>query len=242
MAKTIFIADLHLSDDEVVLCRLFQQSLQRWQGQIDALYILGDLFDVWIGDDALNESSQQVMQSLKTFTQSCPVYFIAGNRDFLIGEDFFRQTGVQKLPEIMPISLYGKHYLLSHGDEMCTADISYLRFRSVIRKKWMQTLLLSLPIGLRQKIAAKMRTSSQQRKKMVGLSPISDITEQGLQSNLHAYPATQIVIHGHTHRPAHHLHEWGERKIERFVLPDWRNQYGACLVVEPEHIYFETLK
>lgn len=124
MPQTLFIADLHLSDDTPELNRLFLQFLQAQQGRADALYILGDLFEVWLGDDVLGETAVQTASALKTFGRTAPVYFICGNRDFLLGSSYAKQAGITLLPEVREIELYGTRYLISHGDEMCTDDTS----------------------------------------------------------------------------------------------------------------------
>ena len=160
MPQTVFIADLHLSDSTPELNRLFIQALDDWQGRVDALYILGDLFEAWLGDDAADGAALAAAARLKAFSAETPVYFICGNRDFLVGRRYAERTGFTILPEQYAVSLYGKRYLLSHGDEMCTADTGYQRFRRLMRCPIVQKLLLSLPLALRRKIAAKMRQKS----------------------------------------------------------------------------------
>ncbi|WP_373795877.1 UDP-2,3-diacylglucosamine diphosphatase, partial [Neisseria dentiae] len=164
MPQTVFIADLHLSDDTPELNRLFLQTLQNWQGKVDALYILGDFFEVWLGDDILSDIAVEAAAALKTFGQTAPVYFICGNRDFLLGSSYAKQAGITLLPEVREIELYGTRYLISHGDEMCTADVSYQRFRRMIRRPTVQKLLLALPQSPRRKIAAKIRAASKEKK------------------------------------------------------------------------------
>lgn len=234
MPQTLFIADLHLSDDTPALNRLFLQFLQAQQGRADALYILGDLFEVWLGDDVLGETAVQTASALKTFSQTAPVYFICGNRDFLIGSSYAEQAGITLLPEVRAIELYGMRYLISHGDEMCTADVSYQRFRRIIRNPLLQKLLLALPQSSRRKIAAKLRAASKEKKQAVGHTPVSDVTGQGVQTALNNHPQTEAIIHGHTHRPAVHEHRFGGRTVKRYVLPDWYGSSGGYLKVSPD--------
>ncbi len=236
MSQTIFIADLHLSDDTPELNRLFLQALQSWQGRVDALYILGDFFEVWLGDDILSNIAAEAAVALKTFSQSAPVYFICGNRDFLLGKRYAKQAGITLLPEQQVVQLYGQNYLISHGDEMCTADVSYQRFRRIIRCRLVQKLLLSLPQSRRQKVAAKLRAASKQKKQAMGHTPVSDVTEQGVQAALTRYPQAAAMIHGHTHRPAVHEHLFNGHTVPRYVLPDWYGNSGGYLQVSPGEV------
>ena len=241
MPQTIFIADLHLSDDTPELNRLFLQALQSWQGRVDALYILGDVFEVWLGDDILSNIAVEAAAALKTFSQSAPVYFICGNRDFLLGKRYAKQAGITLLPEQQVVQLYGQNYLISHGDEMCTADVSYQRFRRIIRCRLVQKLLLSLPQSRRQKVAAKLRAASKQKKQAMGHTPVSDVTEQGVQTALTQYPQAAAMIHGHTHRPAVHEHLFNGRSVPRYVLPDWYANSGGYLQVSPGEVVLQPL-
>ncbi len=241
MPQTLFIADLHLSDDTPALNRLFLQFLQEQQGRADALYILGDLFEVWLGDDILSNIAVEAAAALKTFGRTAPVYFICGNRDFLLGQNYAERAGVTLLPDIREIELYGTHYLISHGDEMCTDDVSYQRFRRIIRQPWLQKLLLALPQSRRRKIAAKIRAASKQKKQAMGHTPISDVTEQGVQTALNHHPQTEALIHGHTHRPAVHEHGFNGRTVKRYVLPDWYGGSGGYLKVSPAGVEMVAL-
>ena len=231
MRQTVFIADLHLSDDTPDLNRLFLQALKDWQGKVDALYILGDLFEVWLGDDMPDHAAVQVAEALRDFSAHAPVYFICGNRDFLLGAHYAAAAGMILLPEVRTLNLYGRHCLISHGDEMCTDDADYQRFRRIIRLPWLKKILLALPQKWRRKIAADMRAASKRRKREIGLSPISDVSEYGVQTALRQYPQTEILIHGHTHRPAVHSHTFGGRIVSRYVLPDWHGKEGGYLSV-----------
>lgn len=234
MRQTVFIADLHLSDDTPELNRLFLQSLHNWQGKVDALYILGDLFEAWLGDDILSDIAVQTASALKAFSQTAPVYFICGNRDFLLGRRYAAQAGMTILPDNHIIELYGQTYLITHGDEMCTDDVSYQRFRRIIRQPWLQKLLLALPQSRRRKIAARLRAASKQKKRQMGQSALSDVTEHGVQTALNRYPHIQAIIHGHTHRPNVHQHTRHGQTVTRYVLPDWHGTEGGYLDVS-EH-------
>lgn len=233
MKHTIFIADLHLSRDTPELNTLFFQCLEQWQGKIDALYILGDLFDAWVGDDAADETERNILQAFHRFTRHTPCYFISGNRDFLISQQFEQQTGIKKLADQTLISLYGTPCLLTHGDEMCSQDKSYQRFRRIIRNPYIQKILLALPISTRRRIANKLRAASQRKKQQAQTQYITDVSEQGVQQACCQYPQAKIIIHGHTHRPATHQHHTPHGNITRYVIADWRTHphtFGACLI------------
>lgn len=241
MRQTIFIADLHLSDDTPALNHLFLRALQSWQGNVDALYILGDLFEVWLGDDILSETARTVAAALKAFSQTAPVYFICGNRDFLLGPKYAALSGMTLLPDNLVIELYNRAYLITHGDEMCTEDLSYQRFRHIIRQRWLQKILLSLPRSYRYKLAANIRAASKRKKQQMGHTPISDVTEQGIRAALSRHPV-ETIIHGHTHRPDVHEHKFDDRVVKRYVLPDWYDNHGGYLVVSENGAQLQTLE
>ena len=236
MRPLILIADLHLSDDTPELNRLCLQFLQDRQGKAEALYILGDLFEVWLGDDILSNIAQQAADALRSFGQTVPVYFIRGNRDFLLGGAYAARAGITLLPDEHVIEYNGCRYLLSHGDEMCTDDVSYQRFRRIMRQKWLQNILLALPRAKRAALAAKMRAASRARKQAVGQSAISDVTEQGVADALRRHPQADALIHGHTHRPAVHRHEAAGRSVPRYVIPDWYGAKGGYVAVTPQNV------
>lgn len=231
MKPTLFIADLHLSDHTTDLNALLMQFLQTHENRAQALYILGDLFEAWTGDDDDSETAQQVAQALYQFSRFAPVYFIAGNRDFLLGRDYATRAGMTLLPEQYMITLHGKHILLTHGDEMCTDDRQYLRYRQIIRQPMVRFLLLKLPFRKRKRIAEQLRQASRQRKLQGNSYAISDVTEQGVQTACAGNRALDIIIHGHTHRPNKHQHVANQRVITRYVLPDWRDGKGGYLAV-----------
>lgn len=239
MPQTVMIADLHLSDDTPELNRLFLDSLEHWRGRVDALYLLGDVFEVWLGDDVLSGIAVQVACALKAF--SAPVYFIRGNRDFLLGRRYAAQAGMILLPPQYPVELYGRRCLLTHGDEMCTDDRSYQRFRRIVRHPWIRRMLLALPQRRRRALAADIRAASRRKKRQMGQTPLADVTEAGIGTLLARYPQTEVLIHGHTHRPAIHGHVSRGRTIRRYVLPDWYGGRGGCLIVSPEGIRLSAL-
>lgn len=233
---TLFISDLHLSAERPDITALFERFLQTEARQCDALYILGDLFDAWIGDDDLTPFHCQVIDALAALSAAgVMTYFIAGNRDFLIGKRFAQMTGVTLLPETHVIDLYGVPTLILHGDTLCTLDTDYLRFRKVIRNPFLLSVLTRLPLTWRRALAGRLRSSSKSQQTLTAVQlRCMDVTEEGVQQVLANYPVKRI-IHGHTHRPNRHLHHHTVHgNVERIVLGDWYEQ-GSVLRVTPEH-------
>lgn len=237
--QTVFISDLHLSEDTPALNQLFFQALNNWQGKIDALYILGDFFDVWVGDDDDSPFIQSVIRALQQFSATTPVYLMHGNRDFLLGDAFAQAAGVHLLPEQHGIELYGKPYLLLHGDELCTDDLAYQQFRLQSRNPLWQGAVLMKPLAERKLLAGQIRMMSETKKNAEGLSQISDVTEAGVQAALTQALAKTgtlpILIHGHTHRPNQHEHIVNGIRTQRYVLQDWEGEQGGYLLVDANH-------
>lgn len=237
--QTIFISDLHLSEDTPALNQLFFQALHNWQGKIDALYILGDFFDVWVGDDDDSPFIQSIIQALKQFTAATPVYLMHGNRDFLLGQQFAQAAGITLLPEQQLIQLYGKPYLLLHGDELCTDDLAYQQFRLQSRNPLWQGAVLMKPLAERKLLAGQIRMMSETKKNAEGLSQISDATETGIQTALMAafnqIGAMPTLIHGHTHRPNVHEHTVNNILTKRYVLQDWEGEQGGYLAIDSDN-------
>ncbi|CAB0149517.1 UDP-2,3-diacylglucosamine hydrolase [Pseudidiomarina piscicola] len=229
---TWFIADLHLSPARPDIAHLFFDFLRDSARGADRLYILGDLFDAWIGDDDTSTFAAQVQQELRLYTEhGIPTYFIAGNRDFLIGERFSHATGIELLPDPCVIDLYGTPTLILHGDLLCTDDHSYQRFRRWIRKPWLLSALQRLPLSLRMKIASKLRQTSKTQKPLSEAElAIMDANPQTVVDYFNRYKVPQM-IHGHTHRPATHQHLLSSgAEGQRLVLGDWYTQ-GSMLKV-----------
>lgn len=240
--KTVFISDLHLSAERPDITALFLRFLQGEARHCDALYILGDLFDAWIGDDDRTPFHRQVTDALQQLTSAgVPVYFIAGNRDFLIGQGFANQTGITLLPESCVIDLYGTPTLIMHGDTLCTLDTGYLRFRRIIRNPLLLSILTRLPLSWRRALAGKLRAESKSQQPLTEAQLARmDATEEGVQEALQSAGVTRL-IHGHTHKPAVHQHLLpnGETAT-RIVLGDWYEQ-GSVLSVDAEGFELRTL-
>lgn len=219
---TLFISDLHLGEHDPKTAELFLRFLS--DQKIDALYILGDLFEFWIGDDDPNPFYQQFIQALKNASRQFPIYLIVGNRDFLIGKKFAQNTGIQLLADPTLIDLYGVPALVMHGDTLCTADIGYQRWRKITRWPWLQWFFTKLPLALRLKIAKKLRGKSSSHVKKLD-SAAMDVTPEAVQETFQHY-YIEWLIHGHTHKPG--------IDGKRITLGDWHNGKGSALVCQPD--------
>lgn len=231
---TYFISDLHLSAERPDITACLLNFLQQQAPQAEALYVLGDLFEAWIGDDDQSDFNQQIARAFRVLADSgVPVYFIHGNRDFLIRQRFAQQAGFILLPEQVVVDLYGTPTLLMHGDELCTLDVAYQKFRRKARGWWWPRLVLSLPLSTRRKIAEKGRKTS--KKNHAGLTmEIMDVHPDSVIAYMQKYDVSQL-IHGHTHRPAIHDLMVNGQKAQRIVLGDWYEQ-GSILKVEPNNL------
>lgn len=227
--KTLFISDLHLEENRPQIIQAFIHLLKKCDASVDALYILGDLFEAWIGDDDHSLFHHSIIQALKLVTQKgVPIYFMRGNRDFLIGKKFLRATGCQLLPDEKKIMLYGTPLLLMHGDTLCTHDMAYLKWRKKARNPILHTLLfLSLPLRLRRRFANKMRTKSTRHTQSV-TAEMMDVTQDDVMKVMQKHHV-QTLIHGHTHRPDVHRFTINQTPAERIVLAPWHHQ-GSVLI------------
>lgn len=218
--QTLFISDLHLPDEPSPLREGFCRFLAGPARAAKAVYILGDLFEYWIGDDVGARSYAEEIAALKTLTASgVPVYYQHGNRDFLVGGGFARATGVQILRDPAVIDLHGRRTLISHGDLWCTDDIGYQRWRRFSRNRFAQWIFSLLPVARREKIAGGVRGKSASAKRNKAES-IMDVNAAAVAQAFRKSGVGQL-IHGHTHRPATHALDIDGRRAERIVLPDW---------------------
>ncbi|AJI96050.1 UDP-2,3-diacylglucosamine diphosphatase [Yersinia ruckeri] len=232
--RTLFIADLHLSVQEPAITAGFLCFLQREAIHADALYILGDLFEAWIGDDDPQPLYREIASALKTVQeQGVPCYFIHGNRDFLVGKRFAAESGMILLPEQQRLDLYGHKILILHGDTLCTDDTDYQHFRRRVHNPLIQWLFLSLPLSLRLRIAASMRKNSRQNNQGKS-NAIMDVNNQTV---IDTFQRSQVdwMIHGHTHRPAIHSIELADKTAYRAVLGAWHVD-GSMICVTPESV------
>lgn len=217
MKKTYFIADLHLSENQPHLTRLFLDFMQQQAPDAEAVYILGDLFDFWIGDDEQSPLIEQVKEQIKRLTDKhIPCYFIHGNRDFLVGKRFAKACGLTLLPTYQVLNLYGQKTLLCHGDTLCIDDLAYQRFRQKVHQPWRQWLFLCLPLKVRLKIAQKIRHKSRQDKQRKS-DEIMDVNPDFVRQIFTQFDVN-LLIHGHTHRQ--NIHQIPPH-FTRIVLGDW---------------------
>lgn len=214
-----FISDLHLDDSRPDLVDGFYQYLDAIQSSADSLYILGDFFEVWIGDDDDAPWLDEIKAKLKAFSTKVPTYLIHGNRDFLIRSKFEQETGITLLPEQHVINLYGNDYLLMHGDELCTDDAEYMAFRQQARNPQWQEALLQQPLEQRRLLAQQLRNDSKAATADKD-NGIMDVNQSAVEN---AFTEHQCVylIHGHTHRPNTHSYEVNNVNYQRIVLGDW---------------------
>jgi len=231
---TLFISDLHLDPQRPAITELFGRFLDGEARHADALYILGDLFEAWVGDDDPTAAGTFVADKLRTLTASgVPAYFIRGNRDFLLGDAYARRAGITILPDPAVILLHDEPTLILHGDLLCTDDVAYQQFRAQTRDPRWQAQFLAQPLAARLAFAAQARAASQARYgelQASGLSEtITDVSAATVREWFARY-GIRRMIHGHTHRPAIHDEGAGNTRI---VLGDWYTQ-GSVLRVDVE--------
>ncbi len=225
-----FIADLHLRSEQPEIVHLFIKFLheQSQDQELHALYILGDLFEAWIGDDFVPPGADSVIAALSQLSRSgTNVYFMHGNRDFLVGSEFAAKTGCRLLPEYHVIDLHGTPTLLMHGDLLCTDDLEYMKFRNLVRDPQWQQAFLAKPVAERIAIAQAARKESQHKTSHLAYE-IMDVNQETVVQTMTKWQVPQL-IHGHTHRPAMHEIRINGSPAKRIVLGDWYEQ-GSVLV------------
>lgn len=226
----LFISDLHLAPEQPATVELFLGFLRRRARRAEALYILGDLFDAWIGDDddqAPYPAIRQALHDLTTSGTRCAI--ISGNRDFLLGKRFSQETGCTLLREPSRVELLGIPTLLMHGDLLCTDDLAYQKFRRLIRNPIVRWLFLLKPLDKRRAMAASYRRKSGQAIARKPLA-IMDVNQEAVKATLRRHGAWHL-IHGHTHRPGEHAFDLDGHTAMRQVLADWHPERGEVLSV-----------
>jgi UDP-2,3-diacylglucosamine hydrolase len=222
-----FISDLHLEAKRPEIADLFIQFLKKFTAKENSLYILGDFFEAWIGDDDLTPFNQMIIDALHTATQNgLAIYFMHGNRDFLIGKKFLRMTGCQLLPDEYLVDIFGVPTLLMHGDTLCTEDFKYLKFRKKSRGWLFRFIILLHSLKKRRQIAERYRAAS---KAHTSMSPnhIMDVTQAEVERVMQKHHV-QHMIHGHTHRPNVHDFKLAGKEATRTVLAAWHED-GSVL-------------
>jgi len=236
-AHMLFVADVHLCESRPAATARFFSFLAQAAQQASALYILGDLFEAWVGDDDLESPLHRaVAQHLSDLTShGVQVFFMHGNRDFMLAQHYAALCGMQLLADPVVIDVFGTATLLTHGDMLCTDDTDYQRFRRVSRHPLMLKILRALPLSLRHTLAGRARIGSEQAKAHK-TNAIMDVNQHAVTEMFRQYGVSRM-IHGHTHRPALHIHDvtgkdMNEKKCERWVLPDWYGDRGGYIVCD----------
>jgi UDP-2,3-diacylglucosamine hydrolase len=247
MQHTLFISDLHLSENrasDAVTNAVFFRFCNTIAPRAEALYILGDLFEYWVGDDCLSEATpainQQVAHALKAVADAgTKIYFMAGNRDFLIQQQFALAAGLTILQDPTVINLYGDGVLLMHGDTLCTDDTDYQQIRRMVRSAQWQKQVLTQSLTARHALAQNARQQSSDAK----ANKAADIMDVNANAVLEAFRTYKVatLIHGHTHRPARHSLVVDDQNCTRWVLSDWHEQGQALRVAANRQIDVLTL-
>lgn len=240
MSFTLFISDVHLHPQRPQIQQIFADFLLTTANKADALYILGDLFEFWLGDDDANSPYNAVLDQLNHLSQSVPVYFIPGNRDFLVGDLFIERSGCQILTEHKIITLYGQQILIMHGDTLCIDDVDYMQFRSMVRSQQWFNKVMAMTLSERMNYFSSLRAESQESNDAKS-SEIMDVNQAEVvrvmrQSNI------KTLIHGHTHRPGIHHFMVEDDEMTRVVLGDWYEHGNVLYVDENEGYDLRMLK
>lgn len=236
---TLFISDLHLCAERADITATFIEFLRTRARQAEALYILGDLFEVWIGDDAAIAAHQPIIDAMRNLTDSgTPIYVMHGNRDFLLGDAFANTSGCLLIAEPLVINLHGTPTLLMHGDVLCTDDVEYQHFRAQVRNPAWQQKILALTPQQRATLAQDYRSQSREQSSQKSME-IMDVNPQAVANTLREYGVSHL-IHGHTHRLAMHDIKVDGIPARRTVLGDWHHQ-GNVLMCDAAGCSFSWL-
>lgn len=227
----LLISDLHLEEQRPDITRAFLDLLGGRARDAEALYILGDFFEVWIGDDAMTSYQRSICQALRELSDSgTQVFLMHGNRDFLLGQAFCKAAGATLLKDPSVVDFYGEPVLLMHGDSLCTRDEAYQRMRRYLRNPLSLWILRHLPLRTRHKLARKLRSESRAQTRMKA-NDIVDVTPEQVPLVMQQQ-GVRTLVHGHTHRPAIHKLQIGDQAARRIVLGDWDRQGWALQVDE----------
>ena len=231
---TIFISDLHLDKDRPKVIRYFIDFLNNLESDIESLYILGDFVEYWVGDDDPGDGLEEVFSSIKKKSNSIPIYFMHGNRDFMISEKFCNHHGMKFLKDPTRIKLHGKKILLMHGDTLCIDDIEYQKFRTMVRSPLWQNEMLKKSLEERINLAKMLRAKSLSE---TGTKDevIMDVNNDEVISQLKKHNV-DMIIHGHTHRPNIHKIISENKECKRIVLGDWYDKSFILRISDGEII------
>ncbi|GAD79356.1 UDP-2,3-diacylglucosamine diphosphatase [Vibrio ezurae] len=237
--RTLFISDLHLTPSHTEMTEAFIRFMREDAPGADALYILGDLFEFWVGDDDDSPLNQTVINEIRTLVEAgTPCFFTQGNRDFLVGKTFEQKSGATLLNDETLIDLYGTPTLLLHGDTLCTDDVKYQKFRQKVHMKWLQWVYNHIPLSLRRKLVKKVQSNANDEKQNKSYD-IMDVNQDAVMDAMQRHNA-QLMIHGHTHRP--NIHQLDEHNMQRIVLGDWYKQTSVLEITkENTRLYHSPL-
>lgn len=235
---TLFISDLHLYAEKPAIAKLFLDFMGSRATAEDTLYILGDLFEAWLGDDAISDDQRPIIEAIhRTSARGTPVFFMHGNRDFLTGKDFAAMAGCQILADPTSIRLGGEPVLLMHGDTLCIDDREYQAFRAQVRHPAFIQYFLSLPIEKRRALAMEVRSESERSIHQKSME-IMDVNQQAVEATMRRH-GVRHLIHGHTHRQAMHQFQLDGEDAHRIVLGDWHRN-GSVLIHDDEGFRLEN--
>lgn len=238
--RYLFLSDLHLEAERPDITRAFLRCLDERAVGCEAVYVLGDFFEVWLGDDDPNPLGDQVAAALTRLADTgVKIFLMHGNRDFLLGRRFCVKAKASLLPDPAVITLNGEEVLLMHGDSLCIDDVSYMKMRRWLRNPVSLALLKALPLSTRHRIGRKLRSESQTRTRMKA-SDITDVNQQAVEHAMRRHDV-RVLIHGHTHRPAVHLLEINGQAAQRIVLGDW-DRKGWVLEVDDAGYRLESFE
>ena len=227
----LLISDLHLEQERPDITRAFLDLLNGRAREAESLYILGDFFEVWVGDDAMSPYQLSICQALRELSDSgTQIFLMHGNRDFMLGKAFCKAAGATLLKDPSVVDFYGEPVLLMHGDSLCTRDEAYMRLRRYLRNPITLWILRHLPLRTRHKLARKLRNESRAQTRMKA-NDIVDVTPDEVPRVMREH-GVQTLVHGHTHRPAIHKLQIGEQAAKRIVLGDWDRQGWALQIDE----------
>jgi len=235
----IFLSDLHLSVETPLLTGLFEEFLSGKARSASSIYILGDLFEYWAGDDDLDDPfNSRIVSAMRSCSAHVPILFMHGNRDFLIGTAFAEASGTTLLDDLLVADIHGIPTLIMHGDSLCTDDTEYQEFRRMVRSAHWKGRFMAQSLADRKAQIAALRVRSEAEKRVKSMK-IMDVNQGETIRMMRQHGCTRL-IHGHTHRPAtHHLDLDGAR-AERWVLADWRNE-GSYLACDPDNWHSERI-
>ncbi len=223
MPSSLIIADLHLVSGEMDKTNLFVKFCQEQAAQVDQLFILGDLFNTWLGDDLSLNDYSVIISELKTLSATTQIFVMTGNRDFLLGDEFAKQTGITLIDSPYLLESDAEQYVLTHGDELCTDDKGYQQLKSILQHLITKFIFLRLPKKMRLRLAGQLRKKSV-KAQQYKTREIMDVNPGAVMALMKKYPDANL-IHGHTHRQNTHV----EKQFTRYVLGDWSNDTGNAI-------------